>query len=248
MAVVKTRGLVIKEVSFNDSDKMLTIITEDLGKISLLAKNAKKNGSRASYGTQVLTYGEYVIYKGRTSFSLNSCDVITNYYDLASDLTCFTHAAHMLEMAGDAAQDLVLSGCILSLLLYALRALKKGRTPLLVSSAFALKLMQITGYPPHVCNCASCGTNDIEEIYFSFLKCGFICETCAKQDPGARMIETGVAKGIMYVLCAEKGVIFNFQLSEAILEKFSNIAFRYINQQLDKNYKRLELLQDLNLK
>ena len=109
---------------------MLTLITEDYGKITVLARNAKKNGSRTSYGTQVLTYGEYVLFKGRTSFIMNSCDVLMNFYNLATDLTCFTHAAHMLDMAGDAAQDNMVSAQILNILLYGLQALKKVRTPL----------------------------------------------------------------------------------------------------------------------
>ncbi|MGI6124568.1 MAG: DNA repair protein RecO [Acetivibrionales bacterium] len=245
MGVIKTKGLVIKEVSYNDSDKMLTIITENLGKISVLARNAKKNGSRASYGTQVLTYGEYVIFKGRTSFTLNSCDVLTNFYDLATDLVCFTHAAHMMDMAGDAAQDNALSSRILNLLIHGLQALKKGRTPLLVSSAFALKLMQITGYPPHVCSCASCGTCDIEQIYFSFKHNGFICEKCSGQDSNAVQLDIGTAKGIMYVLCAQDGGIYRFELSEKILITFSKITFKYISQHLDKNYKKLDILDEL---
>ncbi|MGI6083984.1 MAG: DNA repair protein RecO [Acetivibrionales bacterium] len=245
MGVIKTKGLVIKEISYDDSDKMLTIITEDLGIISVLARNAKKNGSRASYGTQVLTYGEYVFYRGRTRFILNSCDILTNFYDLATDLTRFAHAAHMLEMAGDSAQDISLSSRILSLLIYGLQALKKGRTPLLVSSAFAIKLMQITGYPPHVCSCASCNTIDIDQIYFSFKHSGFICEECSKQDTEAEMVDIGTAKGIMYVLCAEKSGIFNFELSDPLLCTFSNIAFRYISQHLDKNYKKLDILNEL---
>ncbi len=245
MGVIKTKGLVIKEVSYGDSDKMLTLITEDYGKITVLARNAKKNGSRTSYGTQVLTYGEYVLFKGRTSFTMNSCDVLMNFYNLATDLTCFTHAAHMLDMAGDAAQDNAVSAQILNLLIYGLQALKKGRTPLLVSSSFALKLMQITGYPPHVCSCASCNTCDIEQIFFSFKHNGFICENCSKNDTEAVFVDIGTAKGIMYVLCAQKGGVFNFELSSELLNVFSNIAFRYISQHLDKNYKKLDILHEL---
>jgi DNA repair protein RecO (recombination protein O) len=246
MAVIKTKGIVIREVSYNDTDKMLTLITEDLGKISVSAKNAKRSGSRASYGTQVLTYGEYVLFKGNTGFHLNSCDVLMNYYNLAKDLVCFTHAAHILEMAEDAAKDTEISSRILTLLLYALQALTKGRNPLLVSSAFALKLMQISGYPPHVSSCAVCDTTEIENIYFSFKSCGFICEDCAKSDTEAIMIETGAAKGILYVLCAEKGGIFNFELSDKVLAVFSTISFRYISEQHDKNYKKLDILKNLN--
>jgi len=235
---------VIKEVPYNDSDKMLTLITEEHGKISVLARNAKKSG-RSSYGTQVLTYGEYVIFKGRTSYTMNNCDVLMNFYNLATDLTRFAHAAHMLDMAGDTAQDNTLSKEILNLLIHGLVALQKGRTPLLVSSAFALKLMQITGYPPHVKSCAACDTGDIEQIYFSFKYNGFICENCVKQDNEAVRADIGTAKGIMYVLCAQNAKVFNFELSDEILKAFSNIAFKYISQHLDKNYKKLDILNEL---
>lgn len=248
MAIVKTKGLVVKEISYSDSDKMLIILTEDLGKVSVMAKNAKKNGTRACYGTQVLTYGEYVLYKGRSSFTLNNCDVIINFYDLASDLVCLTHVAHMLEMAEDASQDIPLSGKILKMLLYGFYALKKGRTPLLVSSSFALKLMQIAGYPPHVSSCVSCNTSNIERIYFSLNKCGFICEVCARTDSDSIEIEAGIAKAIMYVLCSDNNGIYNFELSEGVLKTFSDIAFEYISRQLDKNYKKLNMLADLTFK
>lgn len=245
MGLIKTKGLVVKEVLFNDTDKILTLITSDLGKISVSARNARKSGSRASYGTQVLTFGEYVLFRGKGSYSLNSCDIIANYYDLASDLTRFTHAAHLLEIAGDAANDPASSEQVLNVLLYGLAALRKGRNPLLVSAAFSMKMMQITGYPPHITSCVACSKSDIDEIHFSFRRRGFLCEQCAKQDSEAVFIDIGTAKAILYVLCAENSGIFNFELSDKILKSFSNLSFRYIEEQLDKNYKKLDFLKEL---
>lgn len=244
MALLKTKGLVVKETLYNDTDKLLTLLTADYGKITVSARNARRSGSRSSYGTQVLTYGEYVLFRGKGGFSLNSCDVLAHYYDLASDLTRFTHAAHMLEMAGDAAHDPASAAQVLTVLLHGLQALRKGRNPLLVSSAFAIKLMQMTGYPPHITSCASCGTQDIEEIFFSFNKCGFICEECAKREPDSIRTDIGAAKAILHVLCAENGGIFNFELSSNTLEIFSNIALRYIGERLDKDYKKLDFLKE----
>ncbi len=59
------------------------------------------------------------------------------------------------------------------------------------------------------------------------------------------MVDIGTAKGIMYVLCAEKGGVFNFELSDELLNVFSKISFRYISQHLDKNYKKLDILNEL---
>ena len=245
MALIKTKGLVVREIPFNDSDKMLTLLTADYGKISVSAKNSRKSGSRGAYGTQVLTFGEYVLFRGRNSFSINNCDTLANYYDLASDLTRFTHAAHMLDMAQDVAQDPDSCAQVLTLLLYGLQALRKGRNPLLVSSAFALKLMQITGYPPHITSCVCCDTRDMEQIRFSFKKCGFLCEECAKQDEGSVLVDIGEAKAILHVLCAENSGIFNFELSEKVLEAFSNLSFRYIEETMDRNYRKLDFLKEI---
>lgn len=247
MALLKTKGLVVKEFALNDADKMLTLITADYGKISVSARNARKSGSRSSYGTQVLTYGEYVLFKGKSGFSLNSCDILAHYYDLSSDLVGFTHAAHMLDMAGDATHDPQASAQILRLLLYGLQALRKGRNPLLVSAAFALKLMQLTGYPPHITSCARCHLTDMEEIRFSFNQCGFVCEACSKGDTTAQLIDMGAAKAILFVLCADGSGIFNFELSDKVLEKFSAIAFRYIGERLDKRYNKLDFLKEFNV-
>lgn len=245
MALIKTKGLVIRETPFNDSDKMLTLLTSDFGKISVSAKNSRKNGSRCAYGTQVFTYGEYVLFRSRNSFSLNSCDVITHYYDLSSDLTCLTYAAHMLDMAEDVSGDTASSAQILNVLLYGLQALRKKRNPLLVSSVFALKIMQMTGYPPNVTNCVSCETTEMEEIAFSFKKCGFICEECSKSESDIVPIGIGEVKALLYVLCAENNCIFNFELSDKVLESFSSLAFRYIGERMDRNFKKLQFLKEL---
>ncbi len=244
MAIIKTKGLIIREVPYNDTDKMLTLLTSKLGKISVSARNSRKGGSRSSYGTQVLTYGEYVLFKGKDYYFLNGCDVIANFYELSSDIEYFTYAAHMLDMAEDACIDSNSAEQVLILLLYGLNSLKKRRNPLLISSAFALKLSQITGYPPHVSSCVSCNTKDIAEINFSFKKCGFICENCALSDKYSIRIGNGVAKAILYVLCTEKGGIYNFDLSEENIKLFSKLTLKYIEERMEKQYRKLDFLNE----
>ena len=40
--VVKTKGIVLSETNFSESDKMLTVLTPDLGRITCVAKGARK--------------------------------------------------------------------------------------------------------------------------------------------------------------------------------------------------------------
>ena len=60
MKTIKINGIVISENSLGDSDKMLTILTPNLGKISCIAKGAKRPKSMLMSGSQFLCFGEYI--------------------------------------------------------------------------------------------------------------------------------------------------------------------------------------------
>lgn len=245
MALIRTKGLVIREVNVSDADKIITLITEDIGKVSVSVRGARKN-NRYSYGTQVLTYGQFILFKGRNNYILNGCDILASFYDLANDLERFTYAAHMIEMASDASSDDQTTARVLNLLLHGLNALNKGRESLLVSSAFTIKLMQICGYPPHVTSCASCDEKDFESIYFCFSRCGFVCENCARTNKDAVPVTIGTAKAILHVLCSDNPGVFKFRLSPGNLESFSYIANRYIAERFDKKYGKLDYLKEIS--
>ena len=76
MKTVKISGIVISENSLGDSDKMLTILTPNLGKISCVAKGAKRPKSMLMAGSQFLCFGEYILYKSQDIYTMNSSNPI----------------------------------------------------------------------------------------------------------------------------------------------------------------------------
>lgn len=52
MGIVKTKGIIIAESNMGDFDKMLTMLTPGLGKISCAAKGARRQNSALLAGTQ----------------------------------------------------------------------------------------------------------------------------------------------------------------------------------------------------
>ena len=88
MPILKVKGIIIAENFVNDYDKMLVMLTPNLGKISCSAKGARKTKSALLASTQFLCYGEYILYKNPTSdvYNINSCDIIEIFYNLRTDL------------------------------------------------------------------------------------------------------------------------------------------------------------------
>jgi len=246
MPYVKTRGMVVREVEVGDYDKLLTVVTEDLGKISVSARGARRSGNRFSAGTQVFSYCEWVLYKGKNTYILNTCDIITSFYEIRKDVSLLAYSAHMLDILQDTTYENQPAKEPLTLLLYALDALvRKNRDPELIVRVFSLKLIQIMGFSPSLNGCCLCGTKKIDDIYFSFDKCGFICEECRKQTNNVLKIKPGAAKALIYVICAEIKESFSFNLSNDVLKSFSEIVDKYLDNCLGKRYQKLSFLKGI---
>ncbi len=247
MAHIKTRGMVVRETVTGDYDKMLTVITEDFGKISVSARGARRSGNRFSAGTQVFSFCQWMLYKGKSNtYILNSCDIIMSFYEIRQDLSLLAYAAHMLDMLQDTTYENQSAKEPLSLLLHAMNALiHKDRNPELVVRVFSLKLVQIMGFTPCLTGCCRCGTSKIEDIYFSFEDCGFLCEKCSKGSGNAVRIEPGTAKALIYVICAGVRDAFAFQLSEDVLKNFLFVVDKYIDDRLERKYCKLSFLKEI---
>ena len=101
MGIVKTKGIIISENNTGDFDKMLTMITPDLGKISCAARGARRPKSSLIAGTQLLAFGEYILYKGANAYNINSCELIEIFYNIRTDLDKLSVAAYITKIIND---------------------------------------------------------------------------------------------------------------------------------------------------
>ncbi len=230
--IIKTKALVLRAISVGDDDRLLTLLSQDLGIITVYARGAAKGRNRFSAVAQPLMYGEYILFSSSSKYSLNGAEVIASFFNLATEPEQYETAVQLLKYATDAAQEPSSAAEILELTLRALHYLnpdnKKRRNAKVVSAIYLLKLIQISGLTPHVTGCVKCGTSAIENIFFSFLLRGFLCENCKIQDNTAISIEIGTAKAILYTLCSPITSLFNFELDEQLIEPFYQLVYHYI--------------------
>jgi DNA repair protein RecO (recombination protein O) len=246
MAYIKARGMVVREIAVGDYDKILTVVTDEMGKISVSAKGVRRSGNRYSAGTQVLSYCDWVLYKGKNTYILNSCDIAYSFYELRQDLTLLAYAAHMLELIQDTTFENQPAREPLKLLLHAMHALSnEKRNPELIIRVFSLKLLQLIGYTPFLAGCCRCGTKQIEDIYFSFDGCGLICEQCRSKSKSSLEIDPGSAKALIYVTLSGIREAFDFELSEEALKNFIKVVDKYMADRLEKKYCKLSFLREL---
>lgn len=95
MANVKMNGIILAENNVGDFDKMLTMLTPGVGKISCVAKGARRPKSALLAGTQLFCFGEYLMYKGTETYHINSVETIEVFYNIRTDLDKLKYAIHI---------------------------------------------------------------------------------------------------------------------------------------------------------
>ena len=61
----KVNGVVLRELQMKESDKVITVLTRELGVISIYAKGAMRLKNKFHSSTGLFTYSEFVIFVGR---------------------------------------------------------------------------------------------------------------------------------------------------------------------------------------
>lgn len=237
MGQIKTKGIVLVENNLGDYDKILTILTPGMGKISCGAKGARRPKSLLMAGTQFLCFADYLIYKGSDTYSINSCETIEFFYNIRTDLDKYKYAVHITKIILDVTNENENSYRTLQLFLNTLYTISETDKNLdLILAIFKLRLMCILGFKPQVEKCTNCGIE--EDIkYFSLKDNGFKCSSCGRSDKSAIEIMPVTVDAIKYITLAPAKKIFSFNVPEESIKELEIISKLYLNEKLEKEYK-----------
>lgn len=229
MNLIKTKGIVIKEIQYKDNDKIITLLTDELGKISCIAKGAKKNNSPILANAQYLVYSEFVLCRSNNFYYVNSATVINTFYNLRVDLDKLNYAFELTRLVQNVTDENEDTSMVLKLLLNTLYVIQNmNRSMKIIISAFKIKLFSIIGFTPLINKCNTCGQalNNIDKVYYDYVRNVFLCENCINGFDKRRFIEitNTTLVAIQYVLNSSIKKVFSFELKDASnFELFSNV-------------------------
>lgn len=232
MNLIKAKGIVIKEVQYKDNDKIITILTDTLGKISCIAKGAKKTNSPILANSQYLVYNEFVLYKSKNFYYINSASVVDTFYNLRVDLDKLESVfelTRLIQRVTDENQD---TSNILKLFLNTLYILNKlNKDNNLIISTFKIKLFCLLGFMPHIKKCSNCGQAFLDldtkdSLYYDYVENVFCCENCINGKDKRRYIKINKVTviAIEYIMKSDIKKVFNFELKDISgLKLFSQV-------------------------
>lgn len=236
-----TRGLILREVKYKEADRILTILTEDMGKITAKARGALRKGSKTSAATQFLAFSELTMFKNRGYWSVNEGSTIEEFKGLRSDISALALASYFAECVEALSDVDQPDPHMLQLILNCLFALSNNMyTQEHIKTAFEFRLMSLAGYEPDLTACAVCGKQDPEEPYFSPRNGMICCKACKNNELEANIrLCNASLQALRYIVYSEPRRLLSFSLAEDALERASNAAETYLLMQTERKFNAL---------
>ena len=250
-------GLVIREMPYGESDRLITLLTADEGKILVTAKGARSLKSKNQPLCSLFTYANYEFYERNGRRWLAGGAVREGFYGLPTDMTGFALACYVVQLAGEITGEGVPAEDVLRMTLNTLYAIEKGLKPYpQIKSAYEIFAAKEAGFSPDTSVCGDCRAPFEGEGWLDVMNGRLICSECMSQkSQGAPIPETdrfmtnnilfpidaSVAAAWRYVSEAPPKKVLSFTLSDGeSAKRLSRATEAYVVNHLERSFEALE--------
>lgn len=240
-----TKALVLRVTDYNDHDALLTVLTENHGKITTKARGLRRKNSPLVAPCQFLSFSEFTLFEYRGMYTINEAHSVSLFQGLRRDLTKLSLGTYFAQAAEVLSQEDLPNPELLSLVLNCLYALDKLDKPeMMVKPVFELRSASIAGYTPDLFGCHYCGRQEADR--FNISEGHLECLNCSSDSGGIRMpISSGVLEAMRYIVYCDPKKLFSFDLPKEAMVQLSAVTEGYLCAQLERGFSALDFYKSL---
>ena len=242
-----TEGLVLREQATGESDRVVTLLTRTNGIIRAFAKGTRKLRSRNAAATQVFCYSRFVLFKGRSAYTIDEAETIQMFFGLRREIEKLALAQYFCELALALAPEEDEAQEFLRLFTNGLYYLENGKRPVnIIKPAVEMRSLSLAGYQPNLIGCESCGTFEGGRMFFRLKQGALLCGDCYKADGLFTMeLNRSVLSALRHTVYAPFEKLFSFELPERDAALLAESAESYLVSQLERNFKTLHFYHQI---
>lgn len=155
----KAQGVVLRLEPFGEAHVVVTLLTEERGRLRALAKGVRRPASRLARALLPFACCSVLVWKGRSLDGISQARVWRDFPRLRGELDLLTAASYLAEIAGEIVGDgdpAPEGRSVFRLLIHAFGALQDGADRELVLRYTELHLASLAGFRPQLAYCAAC--------------------------------------------------------------------------------------------
>lgn len=249
MALYTVEGIVVRVRNLGEADKVITLLSDDRGKVEAVARGARRPRNRLVGATQLFSYVTLQCFSSRTLDSVSQAEIKESFRLLREQLEPMAYATYFAELTDRLVTDDDPHPGLVPLLLVALHLLQSGADADSVRRMYELKLLTVLGYRPRLNECASCGGMALSSGQtghpawrWSGEAGGVVCGRC---DADGRPVSPGTLESMRHLLAADPRQAAQLRLGGAVATELSQLLAEYIGLRAPGRLKSLDFLESL---
>lgn len=146
MKTLTTNGIILKRTSYNDADRILTIYTEDLGKITGLAKGIRKMKSKKRGDLELFNNTKLHLAKGKTWYIVTQTELIDDFNNIKLNSNTTTWAFFIAEVFERFTNEEEENDRLYNFMIKTFKSLDLHNDNFHIVNAFLIKILNMSGF------------------------------------------------------------------------------------------------------
>ncbi len=245
-------AILLKRMEYGDYDLIITFFTRSMGRISVIAKNAKKSIKRFAGALDPFSVMniQCTVPKRRNAMPvLCSVDLDEPFARIRTNTAMTGYACYWVEIVNSWMEEGRAQQPLYELLLYVLGALNSGLMEKeVLSLLFQIRFMTMSGFAPNLSCCGRCETplDEInqQKVAFDFAEGKFLCDRCGKNSiRHGIMVSKGTLKQLLWMNNSDIKRVERIRLSPCSIKEGEQLLEAFVPCHIGRDLKSLMFLR-----
>ena len=231
----RAEAITLKSRAFGERDRLLVLYTAQNGKMSALAKGARRTTSKLAAHVDLFSHGRLFLAHGRTFDLVTQGETIERFPLLRTDLGRLSLAFYAGELLDRFTEEHLANPGLFSSVIAVMRRLADPAIdPLIAVRVFELELLGLSGYRPQLHRCVICETLiQPDANNFSAAEGGVLCPTCAASRRDSQAISVEALRLLRNLQTRPEEILGRVRESAETMAQAEGVLIGYIQYLLD---------------
>ena len=252
MPVFSTPAILLRRLDYGDFDVIITFFTLKSGKLTLIAKSAKKSTKRFAGILELFSVLELVASAGRGKGLpvLQEAVLKQPFSEIRADFRKTAYASYWAELIYTWMEDHYKQVALYSLFEHVLSELDSGQTTeAALNILFQMRFLSLSGHRPHLTACSLCHKEleDIQQtqIILDLAGGGILCGNCSSRSASRVSLARGTIKQLLWVESGNLAKATRMKFSPAALSESTHFLEDFVSYHLGKQPRSLKFLRQI---
>jgi len=252
MPIFSTPAILLRRMDYGDFDVIITFFTLKRGKLSLIAKSAKKSTKRFAGILELFSVLEVVAGTGRGKGLpvLQEATLKQPFSAIRADFRKTAHASYWAELIYNWIEENFKQVALFYLFEHVLSEMDSGRTAeAVLNILFQMRFLALSGHRPNLDHCGLCRTElekiKQDKISVDLKRGGMLCDRCKSGSPSRMSLTKGTIKQLLWVESGNLAKATRIKFADPALKESTEFLEEFASYHLGKQPRSLKFLRQI---